>query len=162
MGSKFEQGNFSLEDFAKIKDGIKQAVEEETKKQQNGEKKPKQTLWKTILGIFLLLILVGIVAFVIIGNLDTILLPKNTVTVIVKDQDGEAIRGLKVRFNAGGADRTIEYEDIPNVIEFGVEPGDYDLYFENIPEDYECEKIRDTFTLEDGGKVKLEYTCNKK
>ena len=128
---------------------------------KNNNKLDKCPLWKRIISILIALIIIVFIVFVIASNFDTISIPKNSVTIVVKDQSGNSIDGLKIRFSAGDKDYNIEFDKLTKITQDNLKPGDYDLYFEYVPDNYNCEVINDNFTLSKGDKVKLEYICNK-
>ena len=66
-----------------------------------------------------------IVGLVIWFNLDVILLPKNSITVVVTDQNGNAIEELKLNLYADTQSYDIEYSDISDYTILSAVPGDY-------------------------------------
>lgn len=165
MANKVSQGNFDLnelkEQMSKIKEAAAEAKKENQERENRGEPKAKEPLWKKIVGIIIIMIILGAVGFVVISNLDMLFLPKNSVTIVVKDENENAINGLNLKL-IGPNHYDVDYEDITDQTLLDVKPGDYILTFEMIPEGYNCEKSTDKFTLAEGGKVKLEYKCSKK
>lgn len=163
---KKSSSNFDVKAFKEQMNQIKgeydkAKLENEAKKAQ-GEpiEKPKQPLGKTIVGVLILVLIVGLVGYVVLNNLDVILLPKNSITLVVVDQDGNAINGLKINIR-GNHIYDEEFTDISDITILDAEPGDYILTFEHIPEGYDCSKVVDNFTLKKDGKIKLEYKCTK-
>lgn len=128
-------------------------------KESTGEVNP-QSLGNKILGIVVLIVLVIGIGFILVSNLDMLLLPKNSVTIVVSDENDNVISGLKIEIH-GEQTYYQEFEDIKDVTIFGVNPGDYNLYFEYVPIGYSCGTISDKFTLKKDGKIKLEYECEK-
>lgn len=167
MGQKHSKNEFNIEDFNEIKEKLKNAYSESNKQQEEkkarGEEIKKQSLGQKIIGIIILIVLIIGVGVVFIFNLDMFFLPKNSVTITVKDQNDNIINGLIVHFNSSNNSFTIDYNENSTIeiTELGVKPGDYTLTFINVPEGYICSKMMDNFTLNDGGKVKLEYSCIK-
>ena len=119
-------------------------------------------LWKIIIISLIVVVFISFIVILVIINIDTIRLPKNSVTIVVHDQNGDPVNRLKIRFSAGGEDYNIEFKDNTSITTKNIETGDYDLYFESIPDNYNCEKINDHFSFKKGNKVRLEYNCNKK
>lgn len=117
--------------------------------------------WKILIYTLFLIIIIFFISFLLITNFDTITLPKNSVTISVKDQYGNVIKGLKIRFTSGDKNYILDYNEATEVTEKDVNSGDFDLYFEEIPSGYSCEKINDYFSLKNGDKVRLEYVCKK-
>ena len=164
MSGKFSQGELNLEEMKQKMDQVKQEYEkakkEQSEKKAKGEILSKEPLGKKIIGIILLVLLVSGVGLILWFNLDTILLPKNSITILVVDQNNEAINGLKIHLN-GPTMYDQEFEDISDITILDAKPGDYNLIFESIPDGYTCSKTQDYFTLAKDGKVKLEYECRK-
>ena len=50
---------------------------------------------------------------------------------------------------------------VENLSILDLEPGDYILVFDYVPDGYSCSSLSDNFTLLDGSKLKLEYECDK-
>ena len=156
--------SFNLEDLKKIKNQIKQAKKEYEEKIEKGEiQKQKPTLSNTIIGVIVIFIIIALIIILTIKNLDVILMPKNSVTFEVKNQNGEVIDGLEIYVSSTDNSFTIEYnkESSISITELGVSPGNYEVYFRNIPNNYTCPQILDEFTMEKDGKIKLEYECTK-
>ena len=167
MGSHKSSSSFNLEDLKNVAEQFKN-VQEQVKKESeegksNGEEVPKQSLGQKIIGILLLLVIVVIVAIVFISNLDLLFMPKNSVTFIISDQNGEVINGL--RLEAIGDDKTIyiefDEETGTDITELGFIPGEYKLKFRDVPSGYTCPDISEKFNMNDGDKLKLEYECTK-
>lgn len=153
------KSTFNLDDLKKIKEQFEKAKEEENNKTEV----PKQSLGNKILGITILIGLIVSVVVVVVLNIDTLLMPKNSVTIIVSDQNGEVIDGLELQLQSEENFYTFKYseESGSNVTELGFKPGDYNITFVNIPENYNCDIIIDSFTMSEGDKIKLEYCCTK-
>ena len=156
--------NFNRDELKKqmseFKEAYSKAKKEHEEKEKNGEIK-KEPLGKKILGIIIIIVLVIGTGFVLFDNLDLLFLPKNSITIIVKDQNGEAINGLKVNLESTAQIYNQEFEDIPDITILSAIPGDYTLHFSSIPDGYTCHDLFDNFTLKENGKVKLEYVCEK-
>lgn len=157
---------FNSDDLKKLKEQFEKAKAEAEKDEgnnNNNNEAPKQTLGSKVLGIIILIALLASVIVVVVLNIDTLLMPKNSVTIIVSDQNGEVIEGLELQLDSGENFYTFEYSETTgtNVTELGVKPGDYSITFVNIPENYSCDKIADDFTMSEGDKIKLEYQCTK-
>ena len=146
--------------MSQVKAEFEKAKKEQDERKEKGETLPKESLGKKIIGIILLVLIVIGLGLVIWFNLDTILLPKNSITISVVDQNGEAINGLILDIN-GPVMYDQEFEDIADVTFLDAKPGDYNLIFESIPDGYTCSKTQDYFTLSKNGKIKLEYECTK-
>ena len=71
------------------------------------------------------------------------------------DENEKAVDGLRLKL-IGPSHYNVDYTILDAT------PGDYLIAFEIVPEGYTCEKVTDNFTLNEGGKVKLEYSCSKK
>ena len=158
------KSSFNLEDLKNAAEQIKQAKKEYEEKEEKGEiQKPKQTLANKIVGIIVLVAILALVIVVVILNLDTLLMPKNSVTFEVKNQNGEVVEGLEIHVSSSDNLYTIEYDKDSSISEtvLDVKPGEYEVRFEIIPENYTCSKILDNFTMNDGDKIKLEYECTK-
>jgi len=161
MSKKVNLENINLEDLKNQFNEMKEAAQKaKTEAKEKNIEVPKQSLGQKIIGIIVLIALLLGVGFIALSNLDMLFLPKNSVTLIVKDQNGDAINGLTVHFN-GPQIYNNEFTDIADLTILDVKPGDYIVTFEDIPDGYTCEKIMDNFTLNVDGKVKLEYTCTK-
>lgn len=123
----------------------------------------KQPLRNKILGVLILTALLASAIVLIVLNIDTLLMPKNSVTIIVSDQNGEVIEGLELHLESEENLYTFDYTETtgPSMTELGFKAGDYNVTFINIPENYSCDKMTDNFTMSDGDKIKLEYKCTK-
>lgn len=165
--SEKNKTSFNLEDLKKIKEQVKkahtEAKTEYKEKKDRSEEPQKQTIGNKIVGIIILIALLALVVVAILSNFELLFLPKNSVTITISDQNGDAIDGLSLYANSSNHSFTIEFDENTgtNVTELGVKPGDYTLTFENIPEHYNCTKIVDNFTMSDGDKIKLKYECTK-
>ena len=153
MVKKVNQDNLS-----EIKDTTKESIKEE--KKNSGETAHNKTLWKIILGIIIITIILVVVGLVLKPNDDTILTPKSEITLVVKDENGNAINGLRLKL-IGPNHYNVDYKDIADYTILGAKAGDYLITFEIVPAGYTCETFNDNFTLTKGGKVKLEYSCSK-
>lgn len=167
MSEHNNQSSFDKEEFKKIKEQIKQAYTENKAEYENqknkDEKTPKQSLVNKILGIIILIVIIVMVVAVMISNFELLFLPKNSVTITVNDQNGNVIDGLKLYISNEVNSYTIEFDENSSstITELGVEAGDYTLTFEEIPNGYTCSEVTDSFTLSEGGKVKINYECIK-
>jgi len=163
MKKEFNIGNLDLNEikdkFNEIKEASEKAKKEQAIKESTGKVTP-QSLGNKILGIIILIALVIGIGFILVSNLDMLLLPKNSVTIVVSDENDNAINGLKIEIR-GEQTYYQEFEDIKDVTILDVAPGDYNLYFEYVPSGYYCSTINDKFTLKQNGKEKLEYKCEK-
>lgn len=153
-------------DINELKEQMKQLKEVSAKAKKEYEEKkatgeiPKPNLGQKIITIVFLAIVVALIGYLIITNIDILLLPENSVTIIVTDENNEAINGLKVHVNGDVSRYTNEFIDISNYTILGVKPGEYTVtLFE--PSGYTCSKDTDTFTLNQDGKIKLKYICTK-
>lgn len=165
MAKKINQGKFNLdelkEQIGKIKEAAEEAKTEAENKKNLDEELPKEPLWKKILGIIIVIGLLGAAGYALISDADTVVMPKNTITIIVKDENEKAVDGLRLKL-IGPSHYNVDYTDIADYTILDATPGDYLITFEIVPEGYTCEKVTDNFTLNEGGKVKLEYSCSKK
>lgn len=154
--------SFNDSGFNEIKEQLKKAHVEAKEKYDN-EKTSKQSLGNKVVAIIVLIAIMAVIVFVIILNFELLLMPKNSITIIVNDQNGDVIEGLRLYANSDNHSFTIEFDETSGstVTELGVKPGNYILTFENIPENYNCNEITDEFTMSDGDKIKLEYECTK-
>ncbi len=165
--SENSKASFNLDDFKELKKQMeKKYAEAKTQYDENktsGEESPKQSVGNKVIGIIILIAILGIVIYVVISNLELIFLPKNSVTIVVRDQNGDVIEGLRLYASSTNHSFTVEFDEngSTNVTELGVKSGDYTLIFENIPKNYNCDKTIDRFTMAEGDKVKLKYECTK-
>ncbi len=162
MSKRSVESNF---DFAELKNQVDQIkkASEDTKKQpdSNTLEVKKQSLGQKVLGIIVLLAVVVGVIFVLLSSLDTLFLPKNSITVVVSDQEGNVVEGLKLTLQSDEAFYEIEYIDNAEHTVLDAETGDYILSFNEIPDGYTCSETFDNFSLDTDGKIKLEYECQK-
>ena len=163
MEEKFEAGKFDMEEakkqIAQIKEAAAQAKKEASEKNESGETH-KEPLGKKILGVLILIFVVVGIGFIIVSELDTLFLPKNSITLIVFDQNEEAIPGLKITMTGPKVYET-EFDEISDITILDAIPGEYDLVFEKVPDGYTCNNTTGSFTLSEDGKVKLKYECTK-
>ena len=162
MEEKFSSGKFDFNEFKeeinKIKDAAKEAKSEENKEPKENK---KTSMGQQIIGIIILIaVVVGTLA-IIISNLDTILLPENSIKILVSDQNGEIIEGLTVTLQGENGAYLESFTSQQNITILKATPGDYIISFENIPEGYTCSTLSDNFTLNDGEKLKVKYECIK-
>lgn len=171
MKERETHGNFDLKDLKEAKEQFGKLMEEAKKAEEanNGketsEPVKKQPLWKKIISGIIVVVVLGLIGFLMIQDyLRTFFLPKNSVTVKVVDQNGAAIDNLLIEIRNDDHDYTFDFGDdaSTNITKVDVIPGDYDLYFRNVPEGYSCPTGSREFTLEEDGKVLLEYECDKK
>lgn len=160
MESK-SSSSFDFEQLKKLKEEIQKAKKESEKNNEKVTENEKQPLGKKILGILILILLILGVGFAIITNLDTILLPKNSITIKVSDENGEKIKGLKLSLSSIDGIYQEQITDTSNATLLGMKSGDYILTFEEVPEGYTCSKLVDNFTLNKDAKLKLKYECKK-
>jgi len=163
MSEKHSEESFDFKEFKnqlnQIKEASKQAKEMHQEKIE-GEM-IKQSLGKKLLGIIILIAIVAGVIFVIISNFETILLPKNSITINVADQNGEVVNGLKIQIQVNSEIQEFEFIDTTSITMLDAKPGEYTIVFEEVPEGYSCSELVDNFTLNQDGKVRLEYECIK-
>jgi len=165
--SENNKSNFNAEDFKNLKELMKKGYEESKKeydkKKENGEEIPKQPLWKKVLGIFLIIVVLICVVLAVLSNIVLMFAPKNSVTFIVSDQNGEVINGLSLIVESNNHLFTIDFDETSgtNITELGVKAGEYTITFENIPENYTCSTVIDDFSMTDGDKINLKYECTK-
>jgi len=164
MSEKNSGESFDFEELKnqinQIKSASAQAKKEYEEKKTSGNY-TKQPLGQKIIGIIILIAIIVGVIFAVVSSLDTILLPKNSITITVTDQNGETISGLKIRIQDETGIYNNEFTDILDLTLLNMEPGNYTLIFEEVPEGYSCPELIDNFTLNQDGKVKLEYECIK-
>lgn len=163
MFDKKSEGSFDFNELKskmnRLQEASEKAKKEYKEKSEKGEV-TKQSLVQKIIGIIGLILIIICVGLVIWSNLDTIFLPKNSVTIVVTDQNGEAINGLKISLNGPEMyDET--FENISDVTFLEVESGKYSLTFDEVPEGYDCLSLYDNFTLNKDAKIKLKYECKK-
>ena len=89
-------------------------------------------------------------------------LQKNSITIKVFDQNGDAIEGIKVNIQSVNGVYNESFTNVFNNTILDAKPGNYLLTFQDIPGDYVCPQLIDNFTLKQDGKIKLEYECRKK
>ena len=167
MSSRESRTSFNIEDLKNVAEQFKnmqeQVKKESEERKSNGEEVPKQSLGQKIIGILLVLVIIVVVAVVFISNIDLLFMPKNSVTFVISDQNGEVINGL--RLEAIGDDKTIyiEFDEDTgtDITKLGFIPGKYKLKFMHVPSGYICPDISEKFTMNDGDKLKLEYECTK-
>lgn len=147
--------------FSEIKKTVEKAKEEYSKEENKNGEEVKQTLGSKILGIIILVGLLIGCGWAIIANLDTILLPKNSINIVVSDEAGDAIEGLKINIRSMDVIYNNDYESTKDIVILGAKPGKYMITFETVPEGYVCDILTDTFELEQDGKIKLEYECRR-
>ena len=148
---------FNLNDFKNAKEKLQNAYNE-VNKQTPGDG-PKQTLGQKIMVIVIFVVLIAISGFVLINNLDMFLLPADSVTFIVTDQNGEAIPDLRL-YVSGPRSYTVDFDSIEERI-YNVEPGEYSLRFSNFNLNYDCPTFLEDITMSEGDKLKIEYQCKK-
>ena len=162
--SKSSMGNFDFNEIKKQMKELKEATEKAKNEYEEKEAKgeiSKQPLGQKVLGILILVVLLIIVGFVIISNLDTLFLPKNSITIKVTDENGDSIEGISINVSSKDGIYNENYNDFSNTTILGAKSGDYILTFTSIPEGYTCQELVDNFTLNQDGKIKLEYECTK-
>lgn len=165
--SENSKTTFNSEDFKNLKAQMQKAYAEAKteydEKKAKGEKIPQQPLGQKIIGIIILIVIVVLVGIVVALNFEFLFAPKNSVTFIVSDQNGDVIEGLRLYADSSNHSFTIEFDETVgiNVTELEVGPGDYTVTFENVPENYNCPKMADNFTMSDGDKIELKYECTK-
>lgn len=161
MGEKHSINSFDIEELKNQMEQIKNAKKEY---EENGQKEDytKQPLGQKIIGIIILIALVIGVGFAIWTNLDTMFLPKNSITITVTDQNGETINGLKINLQLGSDEQDMEFtENSSSITILDATAGEYTLTFEEVPEGYSTDELVDTFILNQDGKVNLKYQCTK-
>lgn len=162
--SKNDKISFNVEDFKNFKEQIKKAsTDAKIEYDEKNAEVPKQSIGNKIIGVIMLIVLLVLVVVVVVSNLELFFMPKNSVTIVVSDQNGNLIEGLEIYVNSSNHSFTIDFDEnsSTNITELGVKPGEYTLTFENIPSNYNCDKIVDYFTMTDGDKIKLKYECTK-
>jgi len=165
--SENNKSNFNAEDFKNLKELMKKGYEESKKeydkKKENGKGIPKQPLWQKVLGIILVIVVLICVVLAVFKNIGIMFAPKNSVTLIVSDQNGEVINGLSLIVESNNHLFTIDFDETSgtNITELGVKAGEYTITFENIPENYTCSTVIDDFSMTDGDKINLKYECTK-
>lgn len=133
-----------------------------TEYDENGNKVIKKMSFKDkIIGVFVALIIIACIGFAIWDNISMMFLPKNSITIIVSDQNDESISGLRITLRSSMTTYDEEFNDVSSVTILGAKPGDYVLTFDYVPSGYSCSYVNDEFTLNQDAKVKLEYKCNK-
>lgn len=159
---KTSVGNIDLDELKGKISEIKAVAEKAKEENKDGNKEvPKQTLGQKILGIGAIILLLGGVVWALLSSLDMLLLPKNTIKIIVADQNGEGIPDLMVNVENRTGVFDEDFINESEIIIFGATPGEYRVTFERVPEGYTCDTLYDTFTLEEDNKVKVEYECRK-
>lgn len=162
MSEKHSEENFNFKEFKnQIKEASEQAKKEYEEKKAKGEI-TKQPLGQKILGIIILIVVIAGVIFAVISNFKTLLLPKNSITINVTDQNGDIVSGLKIQIQVNSEIQEFEFIDSSSITMLNATPGDYTIIFEEIPEGYSCSELVDNFTLNQDGKVSLKYECIKK
>lgn len=164
MGEKYSAENFDVnelkEQMSKIKNAGLKANKEYEEKKKKGEVE-KQPFSQKIVGIIIIVIIIIGLLFGFISNLDTLLLPKNSITINVTDQDGKIIEGVKINVQNVEGDYLEEFVIESSLTILDAKPGNYILTFEETPSGYSCPDLVDNFTLNQDGKIKLEYECVK-
>jgi len=154
-------GNVDLNELKDKFSEIKEAAEKAKSEDNKNEIKFKQSLGSKILGIVAIVILLVGCGWAIFSSLDMLLLPKNTIKIIISDQNGEVIPELMVNVEHSTSVFDEDFSNESEIIIFGATPGEYRVTFERVPEGYTCDTLYDTFTLEEDNKVKVEYECRK-
>ena len=165
MNKKSSMGNFDLKDFKEKMQEVKDAVEQaKVEYEINGSKEEvaNQPLGQKILGIVILIALLVGTGWMLFLNADMMFLPKNSITIVVEDQNGEHIKGVGIRLTNMEDAHIYTYEDVDNLTLLDMKSGKYMLTFEEIPEGYEIDSVVDTIELQQDGKVKVEYICKEK
>lgn len=158
---KTSVGNIDLDELKDKFSDIKEAAEKVKSEDKKNEIKFKQSLGSKILGIVAIVILLVGCGWMFFSSLDMLLLPKNTIKIIISDQNGEVIPELMVNVEHSTGSFDEDFSNESEIIIFGATPGEYRVTFERIPEGYTCDSLYDTFTLEEDNKVKVEYECRK-
>lgn len=158
MSRKYSQTNFDLSKIKETIDALKEHQDEIQENYQTANNSFKeQPLGKKIL-VFFILILVGILlVFLIFESLDSLFVPKNSITVDVIYKNGQPVTDFEMQIRSDDAWYEVYNSGytILNAI-----PGEYTVDFIKEPAGYNCDDFRnDTFVLYEGGKVNLEYTC---
>ena len=110
------------------------------------------------------LVIILIILIITIIGVSVDIAPKNSVTIYVVDQNGKGINGLELIINK--VDDTESYQikytkKMKKNRAVGLDEGDYELTFTNIPKGYTCFTVFDEFSMEKDEKKKLEYECLK-
>lgn len=113
-----------------------------------------------IIGIIALIILFAASGFVLVLNMDILLLPKDSITIKVVDEKNREIDGLVIKLK-GPDTYTEEFKNKKSITFTDVKAGEYQVIFAKIPSSYACPMEVNSFTLQQGGKVKMEYECMK-
>lgn len=165
MGER--KSSLNIENLKEIKKQFK-TISEQTKKDYSNKKlsdeeSSKSTTGNKLLGIIFVIAIIVVVIIALALNVEMLFLPKNSVTIVVSDQNGEVINGLNIQVDSNENSFSVDFDETTGieVTELGVKPGDYTLTFQNIPKNYTCSKVIDDFTMSDNGKIKLEYECSK-
>lgn len=163
MKDKNNEFEYVYEDFKLARKKSKKEIEIEEKKRELKKKLKSNRKNKKSIGITIFLIFIACIISVLILNWDRLTLPKNSVMVTIKDQNGDSINGLIVRADSNKDYFAIIYEKDsgPTVVNSNLKPGEYTLRFIAVPDGYKCPKIDDTFILNSGDRVKLNYKCEK-
>lgn len=165
MSNKSSMGNFDLNELKERMQEVKGAIEQAKAEQEaNGGEAaiPKQSLGQKIIGIFLLIVLLVGCGWALISNIDLMFLPKNSITIVVENESGEHLEGVSINLLNTTGIYNHTHTDVDNLTLLDMHPGKYILTFKEIPEGYTVDRLVDNLTLEQGGKVKVEYTCKQK
>ena len=156
-----KQTKISNIDLGELKEKMSEIKAAADKAKEEKTEVPKQTLGQKIIGIGVIILLLGGIGWFVLSSLDMLFLPSNTIKIIVADQNDEVIPELVVNVFRSDGGFSQDFSNESKIIIFGATPGKYRITFENVPEGYTCDTMNDTFTLEEDGKVKVEYECRK-
>lgn len=167
MSQKYSESNLDLKEFKERIGELKETVDKaKIEYQKNGNMDDgsgkKDSLIKKILGLILLAVIFVVGSILVFSNMDMLFLPENSIRIVVTDQNGDAINGLKLNLTGGGISSDKEFIDTTEITILGAATGNYTLIFSEIPEGYSCDEKLDKFTLEEGKKIKVKYECEKK
>lgn len=159
MDNKNNEFEYVYSDFRLARKKSKKQIEQEEKERKLKKNRKDSKSTSIIIIIIAFIVIIG----VLVLNWDKYTLPKNSVMITIKDQNGDSIDGLIVRADSNEDYFAIFYEknSNPSVINSNLIPGEYTLKFITVPSGYECPKIDDTFILNSGDRVKLNYECKK-
>lgn len=163
MEDKNNELEYVFEDFKLARKKSKKEIENDEKEKELERILRRNRKDKKNISIILFVIATIAMICILIFNWDKLTLPKNSVMITVTDQNGDVIEGLIVRADSKDDYFAVFYEknSNPTVVNSKLIPGEYKLDFRVVPNGYECPKIADTFVLNAGDRIKLNYECKK-
>ena len=164
MSNKTSMGNLDLKELKEKMQETKAAIEQaKVEYELNGGNREaeKQPLGQKIVGVLIIIALFFGLGWALVSNIGLMLLPKNSITIVVRDENGEHLEGVSIRLVNHEDNYYGTHDNVSNLTLLNMQDGEYTLTFEDVPEGYNPDKLIDTFTLPENGKVKVEYICRE-